>query len=186
MREHLLKLGPRHELFCLELVRRGMRYQLEAYNAAGFRGKAKQSANHLAHDPLVKARCAELLAEKLKALHMSADETLARLSMIARADPRALFDEHGNLRKVRELDEEEAAAIAGVETIEEFTGVGRARVKTGDVRKVRLRDPSVALRILAEHHKLVKSPDEGVNALATALAERLKAARERKRKEHKP
>lgn len=182
----LKALSPQHELFCLELVKRGLRYQLEAYNAAGFKGTADQSASRLARDPLIVARIGQLMSERFKALQMDVDEILARTAMIARADARALFDEQGNLRTLTELTEEEAAAVAGVETLEEFEGTGKDRKKVGDVRKVRLRDPMPALRLLAEHKKLVKAPDDGVNALATALAERLKAARERARKRPTP
>lgn len=182
----LKELSPQHELFCLELVKRGLRHKLEAYNAAGFKGASVQSASRLSFDPLIKARIGQLMGERFKALQMDVDEILARTAMIARADARALFDEHGNLRPMSELDEEEAAAVAGIETLEEFDGTGKDRKKVGDVRKVRLRDPMPALRLLAEHKKLVKAPDDGVNALATALADRLKAARERARKRPTP
>lgn len=185
----LQKLSTQHELFCLELVKRGRMRLLESYNAAGFAGQSAQSAHRLANDPLVAARVAELLAEKFRALHMEADEILARAAMVARSDARALFDESGALRPLHGLDEEAAASIAGVETVEEFNGARKDRVKTGEVRKVRLRDPMPALRLLAEHKRLVKAPEEGLNALAQAFADRLKEARQRKRiqpKEQKP
>lgn len=187
VRKPLGALTERHELFCLEFVRRGLRDLEGAYVAAGFAAQgARQSAWRLRHEPVVAARIAELMADRFKKLHMDVDELLARTAMIARADVRQLFDKNGALVSPAELDMEAAAAVAGIETIEEFEGTGEARVKVGEVRKVRLRDPMPAIRLLAEHKKLVKAPDEGVNALASALADRLKAARERKRKEPKP
>lgn len=180
----LLKLNERHEAYCL--LRVAGRHQTDSYMEAGFSAKretARKEASMLERDPLIASRLKALWAEKFRALHMDADEILARTAMIARSDARSLFDEKGNMRPLHELTPEEAAAIAGVETLEEFDGTGKDRVKVGDVRKVRLRDPMPALRLLAEHKKLVKAPEEGLNALAGAIAERLKAARERKRKE---
>jgi Terminase small subunit len=181
----LAKLNERHEAYCL--LRVAGRTQTDAYMEAGYtcksRDTGRKEASKLEQDPLIASRLKVLWAEKFKVLHMDADEILARTAMIARSDARSLFDERGNMRPLHELTPEEAAAIAGVETLEEFDGTGKDRVKVGDVRKVRLRDPMPALRLLAEHKKLVKAPEEGLNALAGAIADRLKAARERKRKE---
>jgi phage terminase small subunit len=177
----------RHELFCLELIKRGLRDQAGAYIAAGFGAQgAKQSASRLFNEPVIQARIKELMSERFKRLHMEVDEVLARAAMIARSSVHGLYDDKGNLLSPHELDMEAAAAVAGVEVYEEFSGTGKSRVKVGETRKVRLRDPMPALRLLAEHKKLVKSPDEGVNALASAIADRLKAKREQKRKEQKP
>lgn len=183
----LTELNQRHELFCLEFVARGLKDQQGAYIAAGFSPQgAKSSASHLRWDPLIAARIAELLADRFKRLHMDADEILARAAMIARADMRALYDDKGNLLSPNELDMESAAGVASVKVFEEFSGTGKNRVKVGETREVRLRDPMPAIRLLAEHKKLVKAPDTGVNALANALAQRLGAARAQKRKERKP
>lgn len=182
----LKKLNEKHETYCL--LRVAGETRLAAYRGAGFGGKGNETttrkdASNFDRDPLIQARMAELWQEKLKSLHMDVDEILARVAMIARADVRALYDENGNLLPPGDLDVMAAAGIAGIETVEEFEGTGKDRVKVGDVRKVRLRDPMPALRLLAEHKKLVKAPEEGLNALAGAIADRLKAARERKRKE---
>lgn len=187
-RTRLQKLGPRHEEFLLHRMR-GLTLH-DAYRLAGF-GKSttknyKGDAWHLENDPLVKERKRELLAAKFKALHMDVDEILARAAMIARSDVRELFDGNGALINPADLPQEAAAAVAGIETFEEFDGKGKDRVKVGDVRKVRLRDPMPAIRLLAEHKKLVSNPAEAMNSLVTALADRLKAARERKRKEQTP
>ena len=179
--QKLSKLNEKHELFVLEFISRGLRGLEAAHKAAGFAG-TRQSAHQLRHDPLIKKRIAELMADRFKSLHMDVDEILARTASIARADVRGLFNEDGNLRNPGELDDTEAAAIAGIEIAEEFDKdeEGKKRL-IGYTKKVRLRDPMPALRLLAEYKKLVKQPDDGVNALASALAERMKAARERQR-----
>lgn len=159
----LKKLSPGHVRFILEYVARPQN-QTAAYIKAGFSpGGARQSASTLLKDPLVAAEVARLIKEKHKALHMEVDEILARTAMIARSSPLALFDDAGKVRPMSDLDEEAAAAIAG------FDANGTPR----------LRDPMPALRLLAEHKKLVKNDDAGVNALASAIADRLKLARQR-------
>ena len=165
----LKSLNAAHEAFLLNLAARPSN-ACAAYIAAGFSpGGARQSAHRLLQDPLIKARLAQLIEEKHKALHMDVDEILARTAMIARSSAAQVFDEKGKPRPIGELTEAEAAVIAG------FDNNGMPR----------LRDPMPALRLLAEHKKLVKSNDEGVNALASALADRLKAARERRRNKEK-
>lgn len=181
----LKSLNAAHEAFLLNLAARPSN-ACAAYIAAGFSpGGARQSAHRLLQDPLIKARLAQLIEEKHKALHMGVDEILARTAMIARASIAQVFDDTDALIDPSKLDETQAAAIAGIEVVETFSGTGKDRVKTGEIKKVRLRDPMPALRLLAEHKKLVKSNDEGVNALASALADRLKAARERRRNKEK-
>lgn len=178
------ELSVKHETYC-QARAAGMNGAAAA-RAAGYTGsRAGRTAYELEQFPLIRERIREIASVRWKALQMEADEILARAAMIARADARALFDDSGKLRPLSELTDQEAAAIAGIETVEEFDGTGKARVKVGDVRKVRLRDPMAALRLLAEHKKLVKAPEEGLNALAGAIADRLKAARERKRQEPK-
>jgi phage terminase small subunit len=182
----LKRLTPAHEDFLLRFIARPAS-ATAAYIAAGFSpGGARQSASRLLQDPLVAKRYKQLIEEKHKALHMDVDEILARTAMYARVDAAVLYDEQGNLRPIHLLSETESVGIAGIEVVETFSGTGKDRVKTGEIKKVRLRDPMPALRLLAEHKKLVKSNDEGVNALASALADRLKAARERRRSKDKP
>lgn len=181
------KLSPQHEVFCIAYVamrQNGARAAVEA----GYSVKtAKQIASRLVADPLIKARISELMAEKFRALHMTADEVLARAALVARSDVRGLYNEDGTLKAPHELDDTAAAAVAGIEVLEEFDGSGKDRVKVGETKKVRLRDPMPAIRLLAEHHKLVRTPDEAANAIFGALADRFKRARERKRnKEPKP
>lgn len=181
------KLQPRHEEFCLHYISNGNNAARAAVEAGFAKSTAKQAGHRLMSDPLIKARIGELLAEKHKRLHMDSDEILARIALVARADVRGLYNEDGTLKSPAELDDQAAAAVAGIEVLEEFSGTGKDRVKVGETKKVRLRDPMAALRLLAEHKKLVRTPDEAANAIFGALADRFKQARERKRnKEPKP
>lgn len=179
------KLGPQHHRFIANYVARPHN-AAAAYIAAGFSpGGAKQSVHNLMKDPLIKAEIKRLIEEKHKALHMDVDEILARAAMLARIDAAALFDEHGALKPMHELDETASIAISGVEVQEITEGTGKKAKVIGSLKKVRLRDPMAAIRLLAEHKKLVRNTDDGVNALASALAERLNQARMRRKAKEK-
>lgn len=178
----LLRLKEQHHRFIANYVARPHNARA-AYVAAGFKdsNSAANSAHEMLRDPLVAAEVKRLIEEKHKALHMDVDEVLARVAMLARIDVATLFDEKGVLRPLHELDETATLAIAGIEVEELATGTGKKRQVIGSIKKVRLRDPMAALRLLAEHKKLVKNADEGVNALASALADRLNQARQRRK-----
>ena len=180
----LKSLSDRHREFALRFIATGK--AKDSYIAAGFSpGGAKQSAHQLLNDPLMRVHVAQLREEKFKALHMDVDEILARTAMLARVNVATLYDDKGQLRPVHDLDEEHAVAIAGIEVQEIIEGAGDSARVIGTIKKVRLRDPLPALRLLAEHKKLVRNTDEGVNALASAIADRLKAKREQRRAKEK-
>lgn len=179
------QLGPQHHRFIANYVARPHN-AAAAYIAAGFSpGGAKQSVHKLLRDPLIQAEVKRLIEEKHKALHMDVDEILARAAMLARIDAASLFDEKGALKPMHELDETASIAIAGVEVQEITSGTGKEAKVIGSLKKVRLRDPMAAIRLLAEHKKLVRNTDDGVNALASALAERLNQARMRRKAKEK-
>lgn len=172
-----MALKPKIEAFCLAYVR--TLNSAQAARDAGYSVKtARTQGSKLLTKGDVIARVKDLTDEKFRALHMSADETIARVSMIARADVRKLYGPDGELKPVHELSDEAAAAVAGIETDELRNADGDI---IGKVRKVKYRDPTQSLRMLAEYHRLLRAPDEGVDALANALADRLKSARMRRR-----
>jgi phage terminase small subunit len=179
------KLGPQHHRFIANYVARPHN-AAAAYIAAGFSpGGAKQSVHNLLKVPLIQREIKRLIEEKHKALHMDVDEILARAAMLARIDAASLFDEKGALKPMHELDETASIAISGVEVQEITSGTGKDAKVIGTLKKVRLRDPMAAIRLLAEHKKLVRNTDDGVNALASALADRLNQARMRRKAKEK-
>jgi phage terminase small subunit len=171
-------------MFCLAYVaNKGNATQ--AYITVGFSPNgADRAAHKLMRSAEVVRRIEELKADAWRRMHMNASETLARIAMTARADVRQLFDSTGQFRPINELDDATAQAVAGIETETRFD---MHVDKDGDpvtvptvVRKVRLRDSTAALKILAEHHGLIGSDaQQAAGALVDALAERMEAARRR-------
>lgn len=97
-------------------------------------------------------------------------EELARLAFL---DPRKLFDEQGELVPIHKLDEETAAAIAGLDHEEIYSGRGKDRQKIGRTAKVKLIQKTQALELLGKYHKLFTDRVEhsGDDELLAALLE---------------
>jgi len=81
-----------------------------------------------------------------------AQRTIRELGRIAYFDPRKLFDREGNPIPITELDDDTAAAVAGLDVLEEFDGVGEDRRLTGWVKKWKIANKNDALKQLAEYH----------------------------------
>jgi len=151
-----LPLQPeRLELFAQELVKPGIT-QAEALRAA-FPKQAKKwkettvwsESSRLANDPKVRARVSHLMKSAAHDAVMSRQETLLRVSKIARADLRDCYHLDGTLKGPHDMDDNTAAALVRLETTEE--GKGAKRVTS---RKVELAKPTVALEMLMKHHGL--------------------------------
>ncbi len=171
----------KHERFCREWVidHNGMR----AASAAGYAaGRLKQTAYELLQRPDVAARVAELDSKLLAKADITAERVMLELARLAFADVRGLYDEKGELRPVHELDDDTAASIAGIEVDTVTTTSGPAGKKVTRkvlTAKVRRYEKAGALRVLAQHFKIVGNDiDEAVGA-AMAVAERMAKAKAR-------
>lgn len=75
---------------------------------------------------------------------------MQEVAAIAYADPRKLYDEHGNLLPVQQLDAQTAASIAAIE-VEETTDDDGVHVVT---RKIRRHDKLKALELAGKYRRL--------------------------------
>jgi len=83
-------------------------------------------AARVAADEEVRARVqAEQTEEVARKLGISREWALGRLKQIADLDVRKIFNEDGTMKKLSELDEDTARAIASIEVIEVKTADGR-------------------------------------------------------------
>lgn len=141
---------------------------------------ARQSGHRLLQRPEIAARIAELDKKLLDKADITAERVMLELGRLAFADVRGLYDESGRLRAVHELDDDVAATIAGIEvdTVETSGGKGKptTTVRTAKVKRF---EKAGALKVLAQHFKIVGNEiDEAVSA-ALAIAERMEKARAR-------
>lgn len=71
-------------------------------------------------------------------------KTLREITKIAFFDPRKFFDEHGNLKEIKDLGDEEAAALAGFEVI-----MRKNMDEWDTIDKIKFTDRKSALELLA-------------------------------------
>lgn len=89
----------------------------------------------------------------LEAEGLSAVRVLEELRRLAFSDIRSLFDERGNLRRLKDLTPEQAAAIASVEVVTRNITAGDDQLDT--IHKLKVWDKPKALEMLAKHFKLL-------------------------------
>ncbi len=151
------RLTPKQEAFCVCYVATGVgavAYR-EAYDAKNMKpGGIYREASLLLDVPKVAQRVAELQSRAAKRAEISAGRVLREYGKLAFVDIRKAFNEAGELKSVHELDDETAAAIAGIEFEEVFdwneAGEHRQRVHSGRIHKLKLSDKKAALDALAK------------------------------------
>ena len=133
-------LNKRQEAFCRH------------YSAIGLAGKAAikagyspngagQTGFNLLKLTEVQNRLKELESELLAEVGITKRNVMQTLSHIAGFDIRKLYDENGNLLPIKDIPEECAVAVGGVETFEVYS----QGEKTGETRKVRPLDKLKAI-----------------------------------------
>jgi phage terminase small subunit len=130
---------------------------LNATRAAIRAGFSPKTAEWIGPQLLGKAHVATAIAEGMARrsarTEITADRVLRELGRLAFLDIRKAFTEDGNLRSLSELDDDTAAAIAGIEVSELRDSDGAV---IGHVKKVRLADKIAALTLLARHLGLLQ------------------------------
>ncbi len=152
-------LSERHQRFIDEYL-----VDLNATQAAiraGYSAKTAYSQGHelLKHPEVSKAIKA---AKKARAdrLAITQDRVLQELARIAYFDPRKLFDADGKPIPINELDDDTAAALVGLDVMEEFDGHGEDRVFVGYTKKYKVADKNTALANAMRHLGMLK---DGLN-----------------------
>lgn len=123
---------------------------LNATQAAIRAGYSEDTARNIASENLTKPDIqnyiAELQAESLMAAKVTRDRVVNEFAKIAFSDIRKIFNEHGALKSVHEIDSDTAAAIAGFEVDELWI----EREQAGTTKKIKLSSKQAALESLAK------------------------------------
>lgn len=108
------------------------------------------------------AQAAQQTATKLE---LTRERVLQETARIAFFDPRKLFRDDGSPKSLHELDDDTAAAISGLDVLEEFETRDGERTPVGLVKKYRIADKNSALdraaKLLAlfgDHNKQLADP----------------------------
>jgi phage terminase small subunit len=148
----LSKLDAREETFCMHIL--AGKSQTAAYKLAYQPKRAKpktihEKASRLMAQGKVRARLAELWAPVIAQAQMSRTEWLERLTKCCRFDLRKMFDAQGRPKKITELDESEAAAIAALEVSEKLQGQDQTQ-KLKRTYKLKFMDRLNALALMGK------------------------------------
>lgn len=153
---HLSGLKPKPRAFAVEYLKD--KNATQAYIRAGYSARgnsAEVNAARLLRNAQVSAAIAkaeqEMLAKVQEDTGITLERTLREIARGAFYDPRRFFDDKGELRRVTDLDDGTASALAGFEVTEEFQGRGDKRELSGYTKKVKLADRKGYLDMLMKH-----------------------------------
>jgi len=119
-------------------------------------GTAAVEACRLLREPKIRKKIDEARAERWQRLQMGSDEAMSLLAGDARADPRDLFDENGELLKPHLWPDHIARSVASI--------------KHGPYGlSIKLNNSQAARRMIAEQLGAIKSVAGGLDALAEAI-----------------
>lgn len=158
------KLTGQQEKFALGVA--SGKTQSDAYREAfPLSKKWKDESVHVNASKLMASTKVQLRVEELKeritnAGIASATRVLLEASRLATFDPRKLFREDGSPKPINELDDDTAAALAGLDVLEEFEGSGDGRVFVGYTKKYKVADKNSALEKLFKHHGLYERDNQ--------------------------
>lgn len=168
-----------HEAFAQAYVNNGYNRALAIKEITSRGVGARSMAHYYHHHPEVRARIQELTAQIHAAGHINAQRVMQELGRLSFGDVRDLYDDEGNLIPPHLWSADVAARVASIDVETKWEGRGDEAVPV-TVRKIRFYDKVAPLTLLAKHFKLVGEEGDGVNALASALADRLRSARRRR------
>jgi phage terminase small subunit len=139
-------LSARQERFVDEYL-----VDLNGTQAAIRAGYSARTADVQAVQLLRKTKVAEAVAKRQKdrekRTEITQDRVLQEVARLAFLDIRKAFDEKGNLKPLHQLDDDTAAAVAGLD-VSELTGED---ANLGVLKKVKLADKTGALTLLMRH-----------------------------------
>jgi len=177
MSEKKKKLSCKHERFCHEYL---VDYNAtQAYIRAGYSPKnAQKNSWRLMEDDGIHARIRELQKGLYDRLREDEYKTLKKLYNLIYYDARQLFDEDGQLKNFRNLDEDIASVITGVKVRKQFGGKDEdGNAIFDDIVEVKLIDRLHALELMMRNQSILQ-PDSQTN-INIGLGEAIRKARKR-------
>jgi len=158
-------LTPKQKLFVKEYL-----VDLNATQAAIRAGYSEKRAQEIGYQLLQKTTVSnsiqKALARREKRTEVTSDMVVRELARIAFSDTRKLFNEDGSMKLPHEMDDDTAAALAGVDTFEESD---RGTI-IGYTRKVKRWDKTRALELLGKHLGMFPDKKEFSGPNGTPLA----------------
>src|SRR5271154_4950676 len=136
------ELKPGEAAFIAESIKPGLS-KVEAARRAGL--------DYVPGGAHIKKYRQELISRQLTAADATVENIVRELLRVALFDPRRMFDARGNLVPITELDDDTAAAIAGLDVERRTEGKGED-AETYYVMKIKIAPKVSALETLAKLH----------------------------------
>ena len=156
----------------------------QAAVAAGFSEKtAAAAASRLLKHVDVLTQLQQRRKVVIEKMELTTERTLREIARLAYVDPRKFFHADGTPKHIQELDDDTAAALAGIEVTEEWAGTGHSRVQTGVTKKYKLADKNAALEKAMKHLGEYEADNRQRNPIQEMSEDALSRFIERKAKE---
>lgn len=147
-------LTPKQKRFVDEYL-----VDLNAAQAAIRAGYSEKTAKEIGCENLTKPNIAAAIEEERlklgKRTNITQERVLQEYGRLAFLDIRKAFDDNGNLKHIQDLDDDTAAAIAGLEVqVEKSKGTdeeGKSLLEITRTHKIKLSDKKGALDSIAKH-----------------------------------
>ena len=163
-----MALNQRQALFVAEYIKD--RNAGAAAIRAGYSERTSRTIGpRLLQNVAVRAEVDRKLAKIANRLEISAERVLQERARLAFFDVRKLLDATGKPKAIQDLDDDTAAALAGMDVIEQFEGSGQDRQFVGYLKKYKLTDKGANLERLMKHLGLYERDNEQKTDPLTAL-----------------
>jgi phage terminase small subunit len=143
------KLTPKQARFVDEYL-----IDLNATGAARRAGYSAKTANEIGSRLLTNVSVRSALSEAMKArekrTQITQDRVLQELARLAFSDIRKAFNEDGTLKRPQDMDDDTAAALAGIDTTSTSIGGGDDPM-TLTTKKIKVVDKNGALTLAMRH-----------------------------------
>lgn len=156
------KLTDKQEAFCQEYL-----IDLNATQAAIRAGYSEVSAKEIACGLLTKhniqTRVSDLKAVRSEKTNITAERILNEYAKIAFSDIRNFYNADGSLKLPKDIEDKDAACLAGIEADELFgviPGSDGERGRIGETKKIKLYDKVRALDALGKHVGLFEKDNQ--------------------------
>jgi phage terminase small subunit len=131
-----------------------------AIRAGYSKGTARAIASENLSKPDIQQAIVEAMKKREKRTQITQDRVLLELGRIAFFDPRRLFDADGKPVAINQLDDDTAAALVGLDVLEEFEGEGEDRAFVGYTKKYKIADKNTALTNAMRHLGMLRDKVE--------------------------
>lgn len=154
-------LTPKEALFVAEYLKdkNATRAYMRAFDCAK-PNSAAVLADRLLKKVKVRTALDAALEEQRKRVEWSADDVLRQLKRMVHFDIREAFDANGKMLKPKDLPDDLALVIAGLEVEALYEGAGQDRFQAGEIHKFKLPDRNVALQNAMKHFGMLKEKVE--------------------------